>query len=233
MRIVRRDSLISTPWKNGGGETREIACFPPASSLTDFEWRISTAVVAQDGGFSVFDGIDRRLYLLEGNGMRLKVGSRRSSRLIKGDRIDFRGETPVYASLIDGPIVDLNIMVRREKQRSHIEELSISGTVDIPVPWEAAALFVRAGELNIHGAHETSRITPFDTLIFDKGHAGKVTVNGSADLILIGFDALKHLSPWDSQNSKELRLLRRAVLSQFFRPQVKGSRTMPSALTTH
>ena len=74
--MVRRESLRATPWKNGGGETREIACFSPASQLNEFEWRISTAVVAQDGEFSIFEGIDRRLSLLEEARLTLRFGAR-------------------------------------------------------------------------------------------------------------------------------------------------------------
>jgi len=36
------------PWKNGGGETAEIACFPEGAGFDGFGWRISTARV--DGG---------------------------------------------------------------------------------------------------------------------------------------------------------------------------------------
>ena len=35
-----------TPWKNGLGQTRELACWPPGAGLDDFEWRVSVATVA-------------------------------------------------------------------------------------------------------------------------------------------------------------------------------------------
>lgn len=44
------------PWKNGGGETVEIAIFPADASVETFEWRISMATVANDGPFSIFPG---------------------------------------------------------------------------------------------------------------------------------------------------------------------------------
>ncbi|WP_442165592.1 HutD family protein, partial [Rhizobium leguminosarum] len=37
------------PWKNGKGETVEIAVFPPGASINDFDWSISMATVAEDG----------------------------------------------------------------------------------------------------------------------------------------------------------------------------------------
>ncbi len=42
------------PWKNGGGETAEIAVFPPSADLSEFGWRISMATVSSDGPFSAF-----------------------------------------------------------------------------------------------------------------------------------------------------------------------------------
>ena len=51
------------PWKNGGGETAEIAVSPAGAGFDDFDWRISTAIVAQSGPFSGFPGVDRVLTL--------------------------------------------------------------------------------------------------------------------------------------------------------------------------
>ena len=38
--------IVPTPWKNGGGATREIACWPPGTGLDSFDWRISVATIA-------------------------------------------------------------------------------------------------------------------------------------------------------------------------------------------
>ena len=61
-------------WKNGGGETAEIAVSPPGAALDAFDWRLSMAKVETDGPFSAFPGIDRTLAILEGEGIRLSVG---------------------------------------------------------------------------------------------------------------------------------------------------------------
>lgn len=213
--MVRRESLRATPWKNGGGETREIACFPPASQLNEFEWRISTAVVAQDGEFSIFEGIDRRLHLLEGTGLTLNFGGGNPKRLKRGDHLDFRGELPVYCRLVEGPVVDFNIMVRRDRQRAHIEELTLSGLVRLTLTGRIVALFVRSGSLRTILDHSIDTINPFDTVLFDEGHAGSILVDGTAEVILIRFDSLNHLAPWDLQNAADLKLLRSPILSQF------------------
>src|SRR5690606_386633 len=61
------------PWKNGGGETAEIAVSPAGAGFDDFDWRISTAIVAQSGPFSGFPGVDRVLTVIEGGAMELTV----------------------------------------------------------------------------------------------------------------------------------------------------------------
>ena len=101
------------PWKNGGGQTTEIAMHPPGAALDAFAWRVSVADVEQDGPFSRFAGIDRTLVLLAGAGMRLT-----------GDGEPLELRTPLRAgqlfrrpnrrcSLVDGPVRDFNLMVRR------------------------------------------------------------------------------------------------------------------------
>ena len=49
MRILRAADHKRMPWKNGGGETTEIAVFPEHAGLSDFDWRVSMARVDGDG----------------------------------------------------------------------------------------------------------------------------------------------------------------------------------------
>ncbi len=102
------------PWRNGGGVTREVAIEPlDGDGATSFRWRISRAQVAADGPFSRFDGIDRSLWLLAGNGIELDVDGARHRLAVPGARLDFAGEDPVRGRLLRGPIEDLNVMIRR------------------------------------------------------------------------------------------------------------------------
>ncbi|MCG3056381.1 HutD family protein, partial [Escherichia coli] len=67
------DAIAPTPWKNGGGATREIAVWPPGAAMESFAWRISVADIADDGPFSAFPGVDRQIALLEGAGVHLQA----------------------------------------------------------------------------------------------------------------------------------------------------------------
>ncbi|MDR5856762.1 HutD family protein [Caballeronia sp. LZ062] len=121
MTIIPAASLIDVPWKNGGGITREIAAGPPGASLDAFAWRLSIADVSSDGAFSVFPGVDRVLVLLDGVGMRLAEAGGREHRLDQPLAMArFAGETPISASLINGPTRDFNVMVRRDRARTSV-----------------------------------------------------------------------------------------------------------------
>ena len=64
-------TVPATPWKNGGGSTRELVCWPPGAGTDDFGWRVSVARIAAAGPFSAFAGVDRQIMLLDGDGVTL------------------------------------------------------------------------------------------------------------------------------------------------------------------
>lgn len=111
------DQCPANPWKNGGGTTREIVCWPPASTMDDFEWRISIADIAMDGPFSAFAGIDRTIMLLSGGGVQLRAtdGSIDHCLSARLAPFHFSGDTALDCTLIDGATQDFNIMARRDK----------------------------------------------------------------------------------------------------------------------
>ena len=55
-RRVLLSDVKASPWKNGGGVTREIAKGAAAGPDDDWGWRISIAEVERDGPFSTFPG---------------------------------------------------------------------------------------------------------------------------------------------------------------------------------
>lgn len=113
-----REHLPCVPWKNGGGVTREIVCYPAGADIQSFEWRMSIAEVARDGPFSDFSGIDRVVTLLSGNGIRLvsQQGDTGGMNHLLNEPFqpfDFSGDLPITAELLDGPCQDFNVMTRR------------------------------------------------------------------------------------------------------------------------
>ncbi|MCF3948852.1 HutD family protein [Acidiphilium sp. AL] len=132
MRIIRSGEYRCMPWKNGGGETAEIDIFPPESGIDAFDWRVSMAHVTADGAFSQFTGIDRTLSILEGKGIRLAV-SDQAGIDITPDSLpySFPADVPTVAQLIDGPVIDLNVMTRRGRFVHRVTRLRQTA----PVVW--------------------------------------------------------------------------------------------------
>ena len=126
-----RDSAPATPWKNGGGSTREIACWPPGATLDDFEWRVSIATIAASGPFSVFPGVDRTIMLLDGDGMRLKGDGVHALLDTPYEPFEFSGDEAVECTLLGGASTDFNVMCRRERWRAEVAVVQ-----DLPVLME-------------------------------------------------------------------------------------------------
>ncbi|AHG22295.1 HutD family protein [Chania multitudinisentens RB-25] len=135
-------SLPVSPWRNGGGETREITSQPPGS--VDFDWRASIATIAHDGPFSAFNGIDRSITLLEGDGVHLYSAGQLDHRLQHpGEPFAFSGDLALEAFLLGGSSQDFNIMTRRGRCRADVQR--ITAGVIVPVA-QAGVLYVLQGE---------------------------------------------------------------------------------------
>lgn len=101
----QRDTLLQTPWKNGGGITRKIR----KSAKDEPFWRLSIADVDQDGPFSLFPNMHRILTVIEGKGMRL-IGPKQDYLAQKWSPVNFSGEESIQGDLLDGPIQDFNLI---------------------------------------------------------------------------------------------------------------------------
>ena len=56
LELVVADRVAPQLWRNGGGQTRELAAAPAGEQ---WHWRISLAEVRQDGAFSAYPGVTR------------------------------------------------------------------------------------------------------------------------------------------------------------------------------
>lgn len=106
-KVVSLEDVEPTPWRNGGGVTRELLAWPHRD-----EWRIriSVADIVRDGPFSYFPAAERWFAVLEGAGVKLTVGG--GTQLLTPDSSPFcfSGNTEVDCGLIDGPTRDFNLM---------------------------------------------------------------------------------------------------------------------------
>ncbi|MFJ2088583.1 HutD family protein [Streptomyces sp. NPDC087901] len=138
-RILRAAGRTPVPWRNGGGTTREIVASPGAPT-DGFDWRVSLADVAADGPFSVFPGVDRTLTVVEGAGMDLMVGGEHHIVDEPYWPHDFPGDLETDGRLLAGPVVNLNVMYRRDRARA--ETAVVRGTLRLMAPEGGAVLAV-------------------------------------------------------------------------------------------
>jgi environmental stress-induced protein Ves len=171
-RIITADDYLHMPWKNGGGETVEIAIFPPNADLDSFGWRVSMATIGSDGPFSAFPGIERTLSILSGAGISLAVGNDDPMRLDAGSApFSFPADTPATARLVDGPVTDFNVMTRRRDWRHTVRRVRIKAGTILPISSSAThtIIFCQSGVFEAHGGTGVASLVTNATLWVEHG----------------------------------------------------------------
>ena len=136
-------TLPVTPWKNGGGETREIICVPAPDA--PFLWRASIATLQADGPFSPFPGVDRTIVLLAGQPLRLR-GEEIDHPLARWQPWAFPGEWALSSVGIVEPGLDFNVMTQRGRALAQVEVVS-----DRQRPATDGVAYVLQGEWDLAG----------------------------------------------------------------------------------
>ncbi|MBX5042053.1 HutD family protein [Rhizobium lentis] len=186
MRILRAGDYKHMPWKNGKGETVEIAVFPPDASIEDFDWRISRATVAEDGPFSIFPGIDRTLAVLDGNGMVLEIDGREPALLTtESAPLAFPADIPVTARLADGAITDLNVMTRRGRRAHRLNRIDIDGATLLPLPSPICLILCQSGTASFRRNGETGMLRDGDALLIEEATATALEIDGEARCYIV------------------------------------------------
>lgn len=117
MKIITPDEFVARPWKNGKGQTLELA-INEGGSIESFDWRVSIAQVVENGLFSDFGGYDRWLFLIDGEGIELVHDDVTRHSLTRSlDVASFDGGSKTSAILHGGPITDFNLMTRQGMYR--------------------------------------------------------------------------------------------------------------------
>lgn len=165
----------SVSWKNGGGETQEVAAFPPGASVANFDWRISIATVSAAGAFSSFPGIDRHLTLLTGRLLLDVAGVQHD--LMPGDSVAFDGEAPSSGDPVSASATDLNIMTRRTVFRADVSRLEAN--TDAVLPGGEGFIFA-FGAARVEG-HE---LAATDFLHFETAAPQQLAIAGGPVLVI-------------------------------------------------
>ncbi len=155
--IISTDQYKTIPWKNGKGQTTELA-ISLNGGMDDFDWRLSIAIVVEDGLFSDFTGFERNLILLEGQGIKLIHDEKQTDLLDTPLSISsFNGKSKTKGLLLGGPIKDFNLMTR-------------DGMYQVDVK-----AFIDQTEINIG----------INGLCFVYSHQNKVTISLENELVVV------------------------------------------------
>jgi hypothetical protein len=137
------NTLPVSRWKNGSGETREIASCP--SPDAPFLWRASIATLSADGPFSLFPGVDRVITLLEGAPLWLR-GDEVNHCLKRWQPWAFAGEWTLRSEGISGEGLDFNIMTQRGRAASRVHVMTVAHT-----PGQTGVAYVLQGRWKMAG----------------------------------------------------------------------------------
>jgi environmental stress-induced protein Ves len=167
-RLLQPADYVRMPWKDGGGQTTEIASHPTGATLADFDWRVSIADVAADGPFSSFVGIDRTLALLAGAGMRLSGATHAAELRAPYEPYAFSGDDATSCALVDGPVRDFNLMVRRGRARGDVVVVRAEAARIAPARWRVCHTVAGTVECLVPG-HPPLAVAQDHTVVFDDG----------------------------------------------------------------
>lgn len=136
MQILDQNHYLTNQW--AGGQTTQLWIYPEQASLQnrDFQIRISSALVQQEGAFSDFTGFNRALLILEGEGLEVSQHNEAETKAFNltkaSDTWYFSGSDTVSAKLISGDVVDFNLITAPEiKSEMSFKPLAANETLEI------------------------------------------------------------------------------------------------------
>ncbi|MCC8363943.1 HutD family protein [Lysobacter sp. A6] len=182
-RVVPANEYRRERWRNGAGWTREIASEPAG----EWAWRLSIAEIEQDAPFSRFEGIDREIVLLSGNGVRLRFddGNVHDLQPPHG-RLRFAGEAGVHGELIDGATQDFNLMWRRDAIDAQLWHRPLVGPMVIFAdPGTTWAVHLLAGQARFADDSGLPGLAQGDTALLHAGDARlRHVLDGGGEVLL-------------------------------------------------
>jgi len=190
--ILRARDQPASPWKNGGGMTREIAAFPEGAGLTDFDWRVSLATVAAAGPFSTFPGVDRLMLLLGGRLTLEMAGMKPVTLDGASPPFAFPGDAPVSALAPAAPVTDVNVMVRREGFTARLERRRIAGTAAV-VSQDVTLILARADGVEVALAAHADALDALDVARVDGARGALIRLRSTraVDVVVVHVNAVR------------------------------------------
>jgi environmental stress-induced protein Ves len=145
------------PWANGRGTSYEIAS--DRNDAEEWTWRLAMAPVNEDGAFSRIECVNRFLAVVEGAGMLLSV-DRKKLQCRPMQVVRFRGDAITVATLTDGPITDINLMIRRKEADGEMAIVAEAGLLR-----GASIVVAIGGSAQLQCGDSTIELEPHDSIL--------------------------------------------------------------------
>jgi len=183
--IIPPTLFKTIPWKNGKGETIELA-INQGGNLDDFIWRLSMASVVEDGVFSDFSGYQRNLILIEGNGINLQHDHRKIDKLSNIlDVANFDGGCSTVGNLHAGAITDFNVISHKDKCSVVVETFKAQQTIELNAA-DLCFVYSLSGAFQLTSYQNQQIIKAGHLLKLNALKAGEITITGQK-LIVVYF----------------------------------------------
>lgn len=164
--IITKAQQQRSDWT--GGSTLQLQIHPADATLAErnFAWRLSSATVNQGGAFSQFQGFGRWLGVRRGAGLSLEIDNHRLDVREKSHMLWFSGDAKTSAELLDGPVVDINLILAAGWQggMQALEFTCEKYRLQVSPIAEEFLLYVDAGSLLLTLAHQQLRLETGEVL---------------------------------------------------------------------
>lgn len=192
--ILSVASLPLSPWKNGGGLTREISVGPEDAGIDDFDWRLTLADI-QPGefAFSRFPGIERHTLVL-GAGLSLApAGAPRSAlrAVAPLSALHLEGEDALQALLVGAPIQAFNLMLRRGRATGTVA--AHTAATALPAATTLLALCCLQGQARVRAGTTSTELAQGTVLLLPGAAPAHASLEIQAGNTLVLSAAIDHL----------------------------------------
>ena len=166
IKLISPGQFKTIPWKNGLGETTELA-ISEHGTLDYFDWRLSIASVVSNGSFSDFNGYDRNLILIEGCGICLTHDDDKKDNLLNIlDKASFSGGSKTVGTLTRGAIKDFNIMTNQKNISPEVHCLSSHQKISVTVlPDTLYFAYSLSADMGVEASFIEKAIIPMGSLL--------------------------------------------------------------------
>ena len=173
--IISPEQFKTIPWKNGQGETTQLA-ISEGGDLSNFDWRLSIATVIDDGVFSNFSGYSRDLVLLSGKGICLEHDNGKVDKLEQSrDMASFDGGCKTFGKLTLGAITDFNIMTKTSVYQAQIKRYIDEQYITL----EANSMYF------VYGLSQVTKLT-YKNMVLPSGYLLAVSVDNKEEVVIKG-----------------------------------------------